>query len=111
MQELKNVNHPAGQSTRWLVKGSLPGVFSGSGVYRSGIVLCGSYLLADAILQPMIRFPGRRRNVFGAGDGLLSYLAWPSKRGSSVPGEPAVRPSALTGKKNVRGAAPTRRQA
>lgn len=55
-----------------VVKGSLPRVFLGLGVFmEAGLLFCGSYLLADAILQPLDAgtFSGRRRAILGTGDG------------------------------------------
>jgi hypothetical protein len=97
-----------------VVKGSLPRVFLGLGVFiEVGLLFCGSYLLADAILQPM---DAGTFSVVGGGmflglaTVLLFYLAWPSKRGSmSCREKPAVRPSEPSLGK-YEGPAPTRRQ-
>jgi len=115
MQELKIVEPSGrGNKTPLVVKGSLPRVFLGLGVFiEVGLLFCGSYLLADAILQPM---DAGTFSVVGGGmflglaTVLLFYLAWPSKRGSMSRREkPAVRPSEpLPGK--YEGPAPTRRQ-
>jgi len=118
MQELKIVE-PSGRGNKTPVgckKEACRAFFLGLGVFiEVGLLFCGSYLLADAILQPMDA--GTFSVVgggmfFGAGDGsAFSILAWPSKRGSmSCREKPAVRPSEpLLGK--IRGAqGPTRRQ-
>ena len=115
MQELKIVE-PSGRAnkTPLVVKGSLPRVFLGLGVFiEVGLLFCGSYLLADAILQPM---DAGTFSVVGGGmflglaTVLLFYLAWPSKRGSmSCREEHAVPPSeSLPGKYEE--LPPTRRQ-
>jgi hypothetical protein len=52
---------------------------------EAGLLFCGSYLLADAILQPL---DAGTFSVVGGGlflglaTVLLFYLAWPGKRGS-----------------------------
>jgi hypothetical protein len=115
MQELKIVEPSGrGNKTPLVVKGSLPRVFLGLGVFiEVGLLFCGSYLLADAILQPM---DAGTLSVVGGGmflglaTVLLFYLAWPSKRGSmSCREKPAVRPSEPSLGK-YEGPAPTRRQ-
>jgi hypothetical protein len=115
MQELKIVEPSGrGNKTPLVVRGSLPRVFLGLGLFiEAGLLFCGSYLLADAILQPM---DAGTFSVVGGGmflglaTILLFYLAWPSKRGSmSYREKPAARPSEpLLGK--YEGPAPTRRQ-
>ncbi len=115
MQELKTVEPSGrGNKTPLVVKGSLPRVFLGLGVFiEVGLLFCGSYLLADAILQPM---DAGTFSVVGGGmflglaTVLLFYLAWPSKRGSmSCREKPAVGPSEpLPGKYEE--SAPTRRR-
>ena len=115
MQELKIVEPSGrGNKTPLVVKGSLPRVFLGLGVFiEVGLLFCGSYLLADAILQPM---DAGAFSVVGGGmflglaTVLLFYLAWPSKRGSmSFREKHAVPPSeSLPGKYEE--LPPTRRQ-
>ncbi|HET7105731.1 MAG TPA: hypothetical protein VFI38_02905 [Candidatus Acidoferrum sp.] len=70
--------------TPLVVKGSLPRVFLGLGVFmEAGLLFCGSYLLTDAILQPL---DAGTFSVVGGGlflglaTVLLFYLAWPLKR-------------------------------
>ena len=54
MRELKIVETSGRAKTPLVVKGSLPRVFLGLGVFmEAGLLFCGSYLLADAILQPL----------------------------------------------------------
>jgi hypothetical protein len=52
---------------------------------EASLLFCGSYLLADAILQPMAAgtFSVVGGGMFlGLAPVLLFYLAWPGKRGS-----------------------------
>ena len=114
MRKLKTLETFSEGNTPLVVRGSLPRVFLGLGVFiEVGLLFCGSCLLADAILQPM---DAGTFSVVGGGmflglaTVLLFYLAWPSKRGSmSCREKPAVRPSEpLLGK--YEGPAPTRRQ-
>ena len=86
MRELKIVETSGRGKTPLVVRGSLPRVFLGLGVFmEAGLLFCGSYLLADAILQPL---DAGTFSVVGGGmflglaTVLLFYLAWPGKRGS-----------------------------
>jgi hypothetical protein len=98
MRELKIVETSGRGKTPLVVKGSLPRVFLGLGVFmEAGLLFCGSYLLADAILQPL---DAGTFSVVGGGlflglaTVLLFYLAWPGKRGSISHRErPALRPA------------------
>jgi len=70
--------------TPLVVRGSLPRVFLTMGLFLEVTLLfCGSYLLADAILQPL---EAGTFSVVGGGSCLglatvlLFYLAWPWKR-------------------------------
>ena len=70
--------------TPLVVRGSLPRVFLTLGLFLEVTLLfCGSYLLADAILQPL---DAGTFSVVGGGlflalaTVLLFYLAWPWKR-------------------------------
>lgn len=72
--------------TPLVVRGSLPRVFLTLGLFLEVTLLfCGSYLLADAILQPL---DAGTFSVVGGGSFLglatvlLFYLAWPWKRRS-----------------------------
>jgi hypothetical protein len=72
--------------TPLVVRGSLPRVFLTMGLFLEVTLLfCGSYLLADAILQPL---DAGTFSVVGGGSFLglatvlLFYLAWPWKRRS-----------------------------
>jgi len=72
--------------TPLVVRGSLPRVFLTLGLFLEVTLLfCGSYLLADAILQPL---DAGTFSVVGGGSCLgfatvlLFYLAWPWKRRS-----------------------------
>lgn len=74
--------------TPLVVRGSLPRVFLTLGMFVEAVLLfCGSYLLADAILQPL---DAGTFSVVGGGSllglatVLLFYLAWPGKRGSTL---------------------------
>lgn len=78
------------------VRGSLPHVFLGFGLFLEvTLLLCGSYLIADAILQPL---DAGTFSVVGGGlflglaTVLLFYLAWPGKKRSmSRQNEAAIR--------------------
>ena len=82
--------------TPLVVRGSLPHVFLGLGLFLEvTLLLCGSYLLADAILQPL---DAGTFSVVGGGSFLglatvlLFYLAWPGKKRSmSDRNEVAIR--------------------
>jgi hypothetical protein len=98
MQKLKIAETSGrGNKTPLVVKGSLPRVFLGLGVFiEVGLLFCGSYLLADAMLQPL---DSGTFSVVGGGmflglaTVLLFYLSWPGKRGSMSRREkPAMRP-------------------
>ena len=72
--------------TPLVIIGSLPRVFLGLGLFLEVTLLfCGSYLLADAILQPL---DAGTFSVVGGGSFLglatvlLFYLAWPGKKRS-----------------------------
>jgi hypothetical protein len=74
------------ERTPLVVRGSLPRVFLTMGLFLEVTLLfCGSYLLADAILQPL---EAGTFSVVGGGSllglatMLLFYLAWPWKRRS-----------------------------
>jgi hypothetical protein len=74
--------------TPLVVRGSLPRVFLTMGLFLEVTLLfCGSYLLADAILQPL---DAGTFSVVGGGSCLglatvlLFYLAWPWKKGSML---------------------------
>ena len=74
--------------TPLVVRGSLPRVFLTLGLFLEVTLLfCGSYLLTDAILQPL---EAGTFSVVGGGSFLglatvlLFYLAWPWKRRSML---------------------------
>ena len=98
MRELKIVEASGRGKTPLIVRGSVPRVFLGLGVFmEASLLFCGSYLLADAILQPL---DAGTFSVVGGGlflglaSVLLFYLAWPGKRGSISRREiPAASPS------------------
>jgi hypothetical protein len=84
--------------TPLVVKGSLPRVFLTMGLFLEVTLLfCGSYLLADAILQPL---DAGTFSVVGGGSCLglatvlLFYLAWPWKRRSMSSREESATPAA-----------------
>jgi hypothetical protein len=86
MRELKVVKTVGRGKTPLVVRGSLPRVFLSLGLFlEAGLLFCGSYLLADAILQP---FDAGTFSVVGGGmflglaTVLLFYLAWPFRRRS-----------------------------
>ena len=86
MREMKIVEAPIRSKTPLIVRASFPRVFLSLGVFLEALLLfCGSYLLADAILQPL---DAGTFSVVGGGmflglaTVLLFYLAWPGKRGS-----------------------------
>jgi len=83
MRELKMVDIPGRSKTPLVVRASLPRVFLSLGVFlEAGLLFCGSYLLADAILQPL---DAGTFSVVGGGmflglaTVLLFYLAWPRR--------------------------------
>ena len=114
MRELKIAETSGRGKTPLVVRGSLPRVFLGLGVFmEAGLLFCGSYLLADAILQPL---DAGTFSVVGGGmflglaTVLLFYLAWPGKRGSIARREKAAqRPSEVPLNKHEE-EAQTRRQ-
>jgi len=86
MREMKIVEAPGRSKTPLIVRASFPRVFLSLGVFLEALLLfCGSYLLADAILQPL---DAGTFSVVGGGmflglaTVLLFYLAWPGKRRS-----------------------------
>jgi len=86
MRKLKTLETFSEGNTPLVVRGSLPRVFLGLGVFmEAGLLFCGSYLLADAILQPL---DAGTFSVLGGGlflglaTVLLFYLAWPLRRRS-----------------------------
>jgi hypothetical protein len=86
MRELKIVETSGRGKTPLVVRGSLPRVFLGLGVFmEASLLFCGSYLLTEAILQPL---DAGTFSVVGGGlflglaTVLLFYLAWPGKKRS-----------------------------
>jgi len=86
MREIKIVKVPGRNNTPLVVRGSLPRVFLSLGIFvETGLLFCGSYLLADALLQPL---DAGTFSVVGGGmflglaTVLLFYLAWPGARRS-----------------------------
>lgn len=84
--------------TPLIVRGSLPRVFLSLGIFiEAGLLFCGSYLLADAILQPLNAgtFSVVGGGMFlGLATVLMFYLAWPGKRGSiSHREKPVMQPA------------------
>jgi hypothetical protein len=100
--------------TPLVVRGSLPRVFLSLGIFvEAGLLFCGSYLLADAILQPQ---DAGTFSVVGGGTFLgfatvlLFYLAWPGKRGLKPHREElSIRPGEVSPAK-FEGATQTRLQ-
>ncbi|HWY07994.1 MAG TPA: hypothetical protein VNY24_14120 [Candidatus Acidoferrales bacterium] len=98
MRELKIVEISGRGKIPLVVRGSLPRVFLGLGVFmEAGLLFCGSYLLTEALLQPL---DAGTFSVVGGGlflglaTVLLFYLAWPGKKGSiSRREEPVERPT------------------
>lgn len=86
MREISRRESSGRGQTPLIVRGSLPRVFLGLGIFiEAGLLFCGSYLLADAILQPLNAgtFSVVGGGMFlGLATVLLFYLAWPGKRGS-----------------------------
>lgn len=84
--------------TPLVVRGSLPRVFLSLGIFvEAGLLFCGSYLLADAILQPLNAgtFSVVGGGMFlGLATVLLFYLAWPGKRVSISRREEPLMPPA-----------------
>jgi len=97
---MKLVETQARSRTPLVVRGSLPRTFLGLGMFvEAGLIVCGSYLLADAILQPL---DAGTWSVIGGGlilalaTVLLFYLAWPPNRSSmSRREEPAEQPAEM----------------
>jgi hypothetical protein len=98
MQEMRIAESIGRSKTPLVVKASLPHVFLGLGLFTETLLLfCGSYLLAEAIVQPL---DAGTFSVIGGGlllalaTVLLFYLAWPGrKRNMSRREEPAhLRP-------------------
>lgn len=86
MREMKIVESPGRNQAPLVVRASFPRVFLSLGVFLEAFLLfCGSYLLADAILQPL---DAGTFSVVGGGmflglaTVLLFYLAGPGKRRS-----------------------------
>ena len=86
MRELKVVETSGRGKTPLVVRGSLPRVFLCLGVFlEASLLFCGSYLLTEAILQPL---DAGTFSVVGGGlflglaTVLLFYLAWPGKKRS-----------------------------
>ena len=86
MREIHVDGAPQRGKTPLVVRGSLPRVFLTLGLFLEVTLLfCGSYLLTDAILQPL---EAGTFSVVGGGSFLglatvlLFYLAWPWKRRS-----------------------------
>ena len=86
MRKMKPLETFSEDNTPLVVRGSLPRVFLGLGIFmEAGLLFCGSYLLADAILQPL---DAGTFSVVGGGlflglaTVLLFYLAWPLKKKS-----------------------------
>ena len=83
---MKNKESAGRGQTPLIVRGSLPRVFLSLGIFiEAGLLFCGSYLLADALLQPLNAgtFSVVGGGMFlGLATVLLFYLAWPGKRGS-----------------------------
>ena len=86
MREVKIRISAERRQTPLVVRGSLPRVFLSLGIFiEAGLLFCGSYLLADAILQPLNAgtFSVVGGGMFlGLATVLMFYLAWPGKRGS-----------------------------
>jgi hypothetical protein len=83
MREMKIVAAPGKDKMPLVVRATTPRVFLSLGVFLEVVLLfCGSYLLADAILQPL---DAGTVSVVGGGmflglaTVLLFYLAWPGK--------------------------------
>ena len=96
MREMRIVETFGRSKTPLVVKASLPRVFLGLGLFTETLLLfCGSYLLAEAIVQPL---DAGTFSLIGGGlllalaTVLLFYLAWPGrKRKMSRREKPALR--------------------
>lgn len=98
MRELKTDETFEQDKIPLVVRGSLPRVFLGFGVFlEAGLLFCGSYLLTDALLQPLNAgtFSVVGGGMFlGLATVLLFYLAWPGARRSMSRREsPVERPA------------------
>ncbi|HET6932299.1 MAG TPA: hypothetical protein VFI45_18365 [Candidatus Acidoferrum sp.] len=113
MREMKNRESSGRGQTPLIVRGSLPRVFLSLGIFiEAGLLFCGSYLLADAILQPLNAgtFSVVGGGMFlGLATVLMFYLAWPGKRRSiSHREKPVMQPTDVSWPE-YRGAAPAPR--
>jgi hypothetical protein len=84
MREMRIVGAFERSKTPLVVKASLSRVFLGLGLFTETLLLfCGSYLLAEAIVQPL---DAGTFSVIGGGlllalaTVLLFYLAWPGRK-------------------------------
>jgi hypothetical protein len=99
MREMNEVGTHGRNRTPLVVRGSLPRTFLVLGMFMEvSLIVCGSYLLAEAILQPLDAGPV---SVIGGGlilalaTVLLFYLAWPAHKNAMVHRkEPADQPAA-----------------
>ena len=114
MREWNVVHAVVRGKTPLVVRGSLPRVFLSLGIFvEAGLLFCGSYLLADAILQPQ---DAGTFSVVGGGTFLgfatvlLFYLAWPGKRGLKPRREEPVMPPAEVSPVKFEAATQTRLQ-
>ena len=114
MRELKNAEAYGRGETPLVVRGSFQRVFLSLGVFmEAGLLFCGSYLLADAILQPL---DAGMFSVVGGGlflglaTVLLFYLAWPGKKRSMSRREEPVERVSEARIEPYREAAQTHRQ-
>jgi hypothetical protein len=100
--------------TPLVVKASLPRVFLGLGLFTETLLLfCGSYLLAEAIVQPL---DAGTFSVVGGGmflalaTVLLFYLAWPGRKRRMSRREEPIRRRPEVPFQEQREAAQTQRQ-
>jgi hypothetical protein len=84
MREMRIVEASGRSKSPLVVKASLPRVFLGLGLFtEAGLLFCGSYLLTEAIVQPLDEgtFSVVGGGVFLAlATVLLFYLAWPGRK-------------------------------
>jgi hypothetical protein len=83
--------------TPLVVRGSLPRTFLSLGLFlETGLLVCGTYLLVDAILQPLEAGPAAVLSgglFLALATMLLFYLAWPTQgKSMSQRNEPVERP-------------------
>ena len=114
MREMRIVEASGRSKSPLVVKASLPRVFLGLGLFtEAGLLFCGSYLLTEAIVQPLDEgtFSVVGGGVFLAlATVLLFYLAWPGRKRKISRREEPIRRGPEVPFQEQREAAHTQRQ-